>query len=180
MKKFFSNRGVWFGFIVGSLVITVMFVSVGGAFSYTNRMDFCIVCHEMAANPYEELKQTPHYKNRNGVRVECPDCHVPESNPAYLLAKFGAWTDVANHFLGTIDTPEKFEAHRLEMAQRVWAKMEATGSRECHSCHSFDAMVLEEQGRRGRKKHPLGIEEGKTCIECHKGVAHKLPKGYEN
>ena len=180
MKKFFSNRGVWFGFITGGLVITVLFVGVGGFFGYTNNMEFCISCHEMEQNPYQELKKTLHYKNRNGVRVECQDCHVPESNPAYLMAKMWALKDVVHHLLGTIDTPEKFEAHRLEMAERVWAKMEATGSRECHSCHSFDAMVLEEQGRRGRKKHPLGIEEGKTCIECHKGVAHNLPKDYEN
>jgi nitrate/TMAO reductase-like tetraheme cytochrome c subunit len=22
-------------------------------------------------------------------------------------------------------------------------------------------------------------ESGKTCIDCHKGIAHHLPKGYE-
>jgi nitrate/TMAO reductase-like tetraheme cytochrome c subunit len=22
-------------------------------------------------------------------------------------------------------------------------------------------------------------EEGKTCIDCHKGIAHQLPKEYE-
>jgi nitrate/TMAO reductase-like tetraheme cytochrome c subunit len=24
------------------------------------------------------------------------------------------------------------------------------------------------------------MEKGKTCIECHKGIAHKLPKGMED
>jgi nitrate/TMAO reductase-like tetraheme cytochrome c subunit len=25
-----------------------------------------------------------------------------------------------------------------------------------------------------------GLKEGKTCIECHKGVAHKLPADYDD
>ena len=24
-----------------------------------------------------------------------------------------------------------------------------------------------------------GLDEGKTCIDCHKGIAHKLPKDYD-
>ena len=65
------------------------------------------------------------------------------------------------------------------MAERVWASMEATGSSECRNCHSFEAMDLEEQRRRPRTKHPEAMEEGKTCIDCHKGIAHSLPEDYE-
>jgi len=31
------------------------------------------------------------------------------------------------------------------------------------------------QGRRGRQQHIDGLESGKTCIDCHKGIAHSLP-----
>jgi cytochrome c-type protein NapC len=28
------------------------------------------------------------------------------------------------------------------------------------------------------KKHMEAKAAGKSCIDCHKGIAHKLPKGY--
>ena len=83
--------------------------------------------------------------------------------------------DVWGEIMGTIDTEEKFEAHRWKMANRVWATMEATDSRECRSCHSFDAMDPTEQQKTSRKKHKKAQKRGQTCIECHKGVAHEEP-----
>jgi len=77
--------------------------------------------------------------------------------------------------MGTIDTPEKFEAHRLTMAKRVWKTMKETDSRECRNCHRFDFMDMEEQDKTARKKHLRSIDEGKTCIDCHQGIAHELP-----
>ena len=47
------------------------------ALEVTNTEEFCIGCHEMYSNPYQELKGTIHYTNRSGVRAECADCHVP-------------------------------------------------------------------------------------------------------
>jgi cytochrome c-type protein NapC len=38
-------------------------------------------------------------------------------------------------------------------------------------------MNLEGQQQRGRKQHELALRDGQTCIECHKGVAHKKPDG---
>ena len=29
-------------------------------------------------------------------------------------------------------------------------------------------------------KHMQAKDEGKTCIECHQGIAHKLPKEYKD
>ncbi|MGB8665386.1 MAG: NapC/NirT family cytochrome c, partial [Serratia inhibens] len=41
-----------------------------------NTEQFCIGCHEMRENVYEEYMGTVHYNNRSGVRATCPDCHV--------------------------------------------------------------------------------------------------------
>jgi cytochrome c-type protein NapC len=30
------------------------------------------------------------------------------------------------------------------------------------------------------KKHMQAKQEGKSCIDCHKGIAHKLPKEYKD
>ena len=33
------------------------------------------------------------------------------------------------------------------------------------------------QEKCSRKRHAVAIEKDKTCIDCHKGIAHELPKG---
>ena len=89
------------------------------------------------------------------------------------MQKSMAAKDVWGEIMGTIDSLKKnLKQHRWEMANRVWAKMEATNSRECRSCHTFEAMDLSEQEKISRKKHKKAEERGKTCIDCHKGVAH--------
>ena len=95
-----------------------------------------------------------------------------------LVAKLRAAKDVWHEIMGTIDDEEKFEAHRWQMANAVWDRMKATDSRECQSCHMAEAMDLREQDRSARKKHRRLLEENseKTCIDCHKGVAHEVPK----
>lgn len=142
---------------------------------YTNTLSFCISCHEMESTVFAEYKKTTHYTNRTGVRVICSDCHVPKDWTAKLVRKIKATNELFHKLAGTIDTAEKFEAHRLEMAENVWASMKASDSRECRNCHSYEAMDFSRQGRRPREKHPTAIKQNKTCIDCHKGVAHRLP-----
>jgi len=144
---------------------------------YTNRTEFCLSCHTMQT-PYEELKKTVHYSNRTGTSVGCADCHVASSKEPFdyarkLTQKVFASKDVIGEILGTIDTPEKFEAHRLTMAKRVWAHMKDTDSKECRNCHKFDKMDTTKQKDRSAVKHEGAVQDGKTCIDCHKGIAHK-------
>lgn len=152
----------------------VAFAGVNTFFALTNDMDFCTSCHSMKIN-LEEYKETVHYKNASGVRATCSDCHVPKSFFPKLGAKIMAAKDVYHWILGTVDTKEKFDAYRWDMASRVWAKMKATDSRECRTCHAFDSMDLSAQDRSARKKHPRAQMQGKTCIDCHKGIAHEEP-----
>ncbi len=161
------------GGVVGTAIFLVVFTKV---VAMTNTQEFCISCHSMTY-PYEEYKKSFHYQNTAGIQAGCPDCHVPAEYPAKLIAKILAYKDVLHEVLGTIDTKEKFEEHRLDMAQRVWGKMERTASRECRTCHDFEGMLMDEQGRRARRKHAEAHKDGGHCIQCHKGVVHELPKG---
>ena len=145
------------------------------ALEQTNKLDFCIGCHEMRDNVYQEYKKTIHYSNRSGVRAICSDCHVPHDWTHKIVRKIQASYEVWGKITGKIDTKEKFEAHRLEMATKEWNRMKSVDSRECRNCHSFDAMSEEKQTRQAFKKHQKAKEEGKTCIDCHKGIAHNLP-----
>jgi len=151
------------------------------AMEATNTLEFCISCHEMQDTVYQEYKTSVHYKNPAGVRAICSDCHVPHAWGPKVLRKIQASNEVWHKLIGTIDTPEKFEAKREELANHVWATMKATDSRECRNCHSFEAMDFEHQQRRAREKmEPVALgtdlSQGSTCIDCHKGIAHKLPK----
>lgn len=143
-------------------------------FAYTNEMEFCTSCHSMKGN-YEEYKETVHFKNQSGVQAICSDCHVPKAFFPKVAAKIVAVKDIYHEVMGTVDTEEKFEARRWDMAVRVWEKMIENDSRECRSCHAFENMDTSAQGRMARKKHTRAPMEGKTCIQCHRGIAHFEP-----
>jgi cytochrome c-type protein NapC len=148
------------------------------AMEATNRLEFCIGCHEMRDTVYQEYKQTIHYSNRTGVRATCPDCHVPKDWPHKMLRKAQASFEVWGKITGDVDTPAKFEAKRMQLATHEWARMKASGSRECLNCHNFDAMSGELQKQTPYKKHMKAKADGQVCIDCHKGIAHHLPKEY--
>jgi cytochrome c-type protein NapC len=144
----------------------------------TNTEAFCISCHEMRDNVYKEYAQnTIHYSNRTGVRATCPDCHVPKEWTHKMIRKVKASNELWGKLVGSIDTPEKFEAKRLELARHEWARMKASDSRECRNCHSLESMNTENQKQRAKKQHELAQKNKDTCIDCHKGIAHKKPQG---
>ncbi|HJW03364.1 MAG TPA: NapC/NirT family cytochrome c [Azospira sp.] len=142
----------------------------------TNREEFCISCHEMKDNVYQEYRNTIHYSNRSGVRATCPDCHVPKDWVPKMIRKIQASNEVLHKILGSIDTSEKFNAKRLTLAKHEWERMKKTDSKECRNCHNFEYFDYSEQGRRSAKMHQEGLNGGKTCIDCHKGIAHSLPE----
>ncbi len=142
----------------------------------TNTLGFCISCHEMQSTVYQDYRHTAHYTNGSGVQAICSDCHVPKAWGPKLIAKIKASKDVWHWLLGTINTPEKFEARRLEMASRVWDFLKATDSATCRSCHNFDKIDWSKQARFAARIHKTAIAEKKTCIDCHKGIAHRLPE----
>lgn len=173
-----SVRYSFLTLVLGGFIVGILF---SGGFSTamdaTNQLEFCIGCHEMENNVYQEYKKTIHYSNRSGVRATCPDCHVPKDFAHKMMRKVQASKEVWGRITGTIDTKEKFEAKRLQMAQNEWARMKASDSRECRNCHSFEGMDQDKQKQRSRKNHEMAQKDGKTCIDCHKGIAHEKPKG---
>jgi cytochrome c-type protein NapC len=146
----------------------------------TNTLEFCTGCHEMRDNVFAEYKETVHYSNRSGVRAICSDCHVPHAWGPKVVRKIQASKEIWGKLTGYISTKEKFETHRMEMASNEWDRMKANNSQECRNCHSFEAMSAELQKQTPFKKHMKAKDEGKTCIDCHKGVAHQLPKEYKD
>ncbi len=162
--------------IVGGIGGVIFWGGFNWAMELANTEAFCISCHEMRDNPYKELQQTIHFKNRSGVRPICSDCHVPKEWFYKIRRKIQASNELLHKILGTINTPEKFEQHRLELAQHVWATMKANNSHECRNCHSAGSMDPHKQSEAAQKVMAEGFKAGLTCIDCHKGIAHHLPK----
>lgn len=165
--------------IAGGIGGVVLWGGFNWAMEISNTEKFCISCHEMEENVFVEYKETIHYNNRSGVRATCPDCHVPKEWIHKVRRKIVASNELLHHFLGTISTPEKFDDKRLELASNVWRQMRATDSRECRNCHTLDYMDFTYQENRSAEAHQSAIDDNKTCIDCHQGVAHRLPEGAE-
>jgi cytochrome c-type protein NapC len=165
--------------IIVTFVLGIVFAGVFNmALEWTNREEFCIDCHEMKDNVYQEYRDSIHDVNRTGVRAVCVDCHLPKEFLPKILHKLKASNDIWHSIKGSIDTPEKFNEKRLELARREWTRLKANNSRECRNCHTAEAFNLAAQGNRAADQHqekllPKGSVH--TCIDCHKGIAHQMP-----
>lgn len=166
------------GFLtIGGFIAGIFFWGAfNTALEVTNTETFCISCHEMQNNVYQELKSTIHYTNRSGVRATCPDCHVPHDWTDKIARKMQASKEVWGKIFGTINTREKFLEKRKELAQREWHRLKTNNSLECRNCHDFNYMDFTRQSPRAEEAHTTMLASGKkTCIDCHKGIAHHLP-----
>ncbi len=174
--SFWSRRLILGTTVSGAVIFFIIGIVFWGGFNTameaTNTTEFCIGCHEMEDNVYEEYKPTIHFTNRTGVRAGCPDCHVPRPWIHKVVRKIQASKEVFFWVTGKLDTKEKFNEHRFDLAQNVWKAMKETDSRECRNCHNFESMNPEFQKPRARKQHLNAFETGQTCIDCHKGIAH--------
>ena len=133
LLQILRRRGVFIGLLaIGGLLVAGILMATGAAaLAWTNTEAFCISCHEMKNNVYAEYTGTIHDKNRTGVRAICSDCHVPREPVAMIKRKMQASLELYGHFIShSIDTPEKFQAKRYELATHVWARMQETDSLE--------------------------------------------------
>ena len=162
--------------VVGAIGGVIFWGGFHTVLEATNTMKFCTSCHEMG-QVYSEYKETIHYSNRSGVRATCPDCHVPKEWVPKILRKIEATGELYGKMMGTISTQAKFEANRTRLAQKEWGRMKANDSLACRNCHSTEGMSPDKQSEKAKARHAKGVAEGRTCIDCHFGIAHNEPEG---
>lgn len=164
------------GFIAG----VIFWGGFNTALEATNTEEFCVSCHTMRDNVYQELQTTVHWKNHSGVRATCPDCHVPHEWTAKIARKMQASKEVFAQIFGNLDTPEKFEERRIELAKHEWDCFAANKSLECKNCHNYESMDFDQMSATARIQMKQAAERDQSCIDCHKGIAHNLPKNMES
>lgn len=163
--------------VIGGFIGGVTFLALfNTGMNATNQEAFCISCHSMSDTVLPELKETVHWKNRSGVRAHCPDCHVPHEFTAKVARKMQASREVLGHLMGTIGTPEKFKEHRVVLATREWARFKANNSKECRNCHDYASMDFEKMRVTSQMIMRDAAERNASCVDCHKGIAHRLPE----
>ncbi len=137
-------------------------------------IDTCSRCHDCTSACSEKIiiKGDGGFPEINFNRGECTFCGDSKIRCDKAPCRFcGTGCSVL--------VGKKFEKKRLQLARNVWKAMKETDSRECRNCHDYKSMDYAEQGRRSMQQHSKGLEKGKTCIDCHKGIAHSLPAMYE-
>ena len=165
--------------VIGGISGVLFWGAFNTGMEATNSLAFCTSCHEMRDTVFQEYQTTIHFKNRTGVRAICSDCHVPKDWTHKLLRKIKATGELYSKVTGRIDTMDKFEARRMVLAQNEWTQMKASNSRECRNCHNFEAMQATKQRPKAQEAHAKAQAEGSTCIDCHKGIAHRLPREFQ-
>lgn len=172
----------WFllGIPAGGVLAFIIGIGFSGGFvtalKYAETDKFCTSCHEMNT-PFQEYTHSVHYSNAFGIQASCGNCHVPPAFVPGLVRHIQAYTEVLGHVAGELNTPAKYESHRLQLAQKIWAELKANNSAECRSCHTPTAMAFSQQPPEAASAHQSLATSGMTCIDCHRGVAHSLPQG---
>lgn len=161
--------------VLGVFAGIMLWGGFNAAMEATNSMSFCVSCHEMRENVFKEYAGSSHYANASGVRATCSDCHVPRDWTHKVVRKVQATNELFAKLAGTIDTPEKFEARRLDLARHEWKRMRENDSRECRNCHSFEAMDFGKQPPKAAAAMQHAMTKQTTCIDCHKGLVHRMP-----
>ncbi|WP_298439171.1 NapC/NirT family cytochrome c [uncultured Ferrimonas sp.] len=187
------ERGLWakptawwrFGIPVGGILALALgalgWIGFDASLHWSSSDQFCTSCHNSPSKWVEaEWHQSSHFNNASGVGAGCADCHIPqEFFPKLWVKGTSAMHHVTTQLLGDYQTKDDFEAQRLMLAQRVWQQMEKTDSRECRHCHQVEAMNASAQSSDAAQYHQVLMEQdGPTCIDCHKGIAHQLPQGW--
>lgn len=151
--------------IIGVVIGWLTFGGTQAVLHATSTTEFCVSCHSME-QPLHEYQGSVHFSNSKGVRAECADCHIPTHNAVdYLWTKIRASKDIYHEFVtGKIDTDEKYEEHRLEMAQTVWDQLKENDSATCRTCHSFNAMELYDQPKGAREMHMSAQKKVKLVL----------------
>jgi len=166
-----------------SLLAVGLVIGVAGLLTFdatmhaTSTEEFCTSCHEMEINPFAQVKKTAHHSNKAGIAATCSDCHVPKEFVPKMIRKIEASREVWGTLMGIIDTPEKYRAHAPKMKAREIARLQANDSQECRNCHQTDRMLLAAQTAKAQEYHQAMLSNGKTCIDCHSGIAHPENSG---
>jgi nitrate/TMAO reductase-like tetraheme cytochrome c subunit len=162
------------GLTLASGALLLGALALDSAFGVTTDDAFCLSCHEMAANIGGEFEPSLWLPGSEERHASCAECHLPQQVGPRMWRKLRAARELYHHLIGTLGTPERFEARRLAMARVVWEDLHSNRSGECTGCHEGNGEADRALSDAARAYHERAELTGLACIGCHKGVAHAI------
>jgi cytochrome c-type protein NapC len=158
------------GFVAG----VVFWGGFNTALELTNTEKFCTGCHEMRDNVFAELKSTIHFTNRS-VRARA----VPIATSAQVVDRQDRAQDASlQGGLGPSIRHHRHKENSSTIGSSCATRMgtlqgqRLPGMPQLPQHRSMDI----PSSRRASVAHQRFLFTAeKTCIDCHKGIAHKLP-----
>ncbi len=144
------------------------FVGINAAMRPVSRSQYCgSRCHEMNT-AYQSWKDSSHRANRNGICVECIDCHLPPEDDYFahvaVKAYCGARGIYEHHFGSEYDV----EKTRKEV-------LDSIGNQRCTNCHND--LLAKPGSTAARVVHAAILNQpdapDSRCVKCHEDVGHK-------
>jgi cytochrome c-type protein NapC len=126
-----------------------------------------------------EYRNTIHYQNRTGVRATCPDCHVPKEWTHKMIRKIQAATKCCTKCWAPSTRLRSSTPSAPNWPARV-GPHEEDRQPGVPQLPQLQYMDYAEQNKRSSATHQAAFTAGKTCIDCHKGIAHRLPEIEQN
>ncbi|WP_153913062.1 NapC/NirT family cytochrome c [Shewanella sp. TC10] len=167
--------------IVGVVMGVVGYFATQQTLHATSTDEFCMTCHSNHSLK-DEVLASAHGGGRAGVTVQCQDCHLPHGPVDYLVKKIIVSKDLYGFVtIKDFNTQAWLDENRKEQADIALEYFRATDSANCTHCHTrIYENQPEDMKKMAKRMHERNAkQEGdkrKTCVDCHKGVAHPYPK----
>ncbi|GAA5194928.1 NapC/NirT family cytochrome c [Ferrimonas gelatinilytica] len=167
--------------IVGIVIGVIGYFATQQTLHATSTDEFCMTCHSNHSLK-DEVLASPHGGNEFGMVVQCQDCHLPHGPVDYLVKKIIVSKDLYGYLtIDNFNTQEWLDENRKEQADLALKYFHDNDSANCRHCHSrIEENQPESMSRMAKTMHSRNAakdpEERKTCVDCHKGVAHPYPK----
>ena len=155
-------------FLAGFAFAILCFVGLNTAIEPTSKSEYCSgKCHEMQT-AYGTWQLSEHAAGRNGVRVECIDCHLPPKDRffSHVAAKaYLGGNDIYKHYFGGEYELEKIRKKVLDQMP----------DETCVNCHNN--LLARPSDPAARIAHAASLacpDSPETrCLACHEDSGHQ-------
>ena len=163
---------IFLALLTGLVLGLVAMILFNTAVQKTSTNDYCMSCH-VHSDSDAAWKQSSHYNNPSGTKVDCVECHLPPKGTAgYYAAKMKTGMKDLWAFW-TKDKEELDFESKKELEHAVGIVYNAS----CKECHvnlfpqgiSDDGVIAHLYYEENEKKLDL------QCISCHLDVGHYNP-----
>jgi len=152
-------------------ITCIIFVSI---VHHTSKASFCLSCHEMEPAG-KGWRLSAHYANRQGIVVQCRDCHIEPGLGGEIKAEFTS--GLKDFLVHLFQRPKATKELREKWKEISRAKISDANCRKCHKT------LIPPGIKMGGIIAHMSYERNKdtlkiTCLKCHYHTFHGPKPAY--